>query len=369
MTAAAPFSTGRDPVGRRVMLGVAALACAAPWLWVVAIDDLSPGQQRFGAAVWSVVALFVVRRTVCSWTARLSVDAHGRLSQRNGPFGTEHVDLGRLRRVEGREEGTVLVRSTGGPVTRVTPVLDVEDAHGARVRVAPGSWAHEDLVVAAVAHAATVARCPVTGGELFGLPDRGGVPAPGALDPTAVPARPLVLRMLRFRRAGHALLALVFVGVGALVLFVGAGAADAMGPGFVNGTRIVALVAGVVALAVLVPGLHKRITLDPGGSLAVSRPTFVPRLDLSTLAQVRVTVGPWTRVGWWRAEKATTLVLTDRSGRTAEVVDALWEEPRPLVLAVAAWAARTGAALDGDALRHLTTGTPPTAFGIGRSLR
>lgn len=92
----------------------------------------------------------------------------------------------------------------------------------------------------------------------------------------------------------------------------------------------------------------------------------MPRLDLTTLAQVRVRVGPWTRVGLRRVEKATTFVLTDRSGRTAEIIDALWEDPRPLVLAVAAWAARTGAALDEDALRHLTAGTP-TAFGIGRS--
>ena len=366
MTTFVPFSTPHDPVRRWVLFGVAVLGCAAPALWVGVIEDLSPRQQLVGAVFWGVLALLGLRNAVRSWTARLSVDADGRLTQREGPFGAQHVDLGRLRRVEGREEGSILVRSTGSPVTRVTPVLHVEDDRGARMRITPRTWAHQKLVVAAVAHAGAVARCPVTGGELFGLENRGGTPAPGALDRAAVPVRPLTVRIARFRRTRYALLALVIVGVGALVAWIGVGATGSplIGPG----TGIAALVVGALALAVAVPGLRKRITLDPDGHLAVSRPTVVPSLDLASLAQVRVTVGPWTRAGWRRAEKATTVTLTDRSGRTTELVDAVWDEPRPLILAVAGWAARTGAALDEDALRYLTTGTPPTVFGISRSL-
>ena len=366
MTAFVPFSTPHDPVRRWALFGVAVLGCAAPALWVVVLDDLSPRQQQFGAIFWGVVALVGLRNAARSWSSRLSVDANGRLTQREGPFGARHVDLGRLRRVEGREEGSVLVRSTGSPVTRVIPVLDVEDDRGARVRIVPQVWAHEDFVVAAVAHAAAVSRCPVTGGELFGLDNRGGTPAAGTLDRAAVPVRPLTVRIARFRRTRFALLALVVVGVGALVVWIGASAAGSplIGPG----TGIAALVVGALALAVAVPGLRKRVTLDPDGRLAVSRPTLIPRLDLASLVRVRVTVGPWTQVGWRRAEKATTVTLTDRSGRTVELVDAVWDDPRPLVLAVAAWAARTGADLDGDARRYLTTATPPTAFGISRSL-
>lgn len=115
--------------------------------------------------------------------------------------------------------------------------------------------------------------------------------------------------------------------------------------------------AAVAALGVflVVVGILSRVRVDGAGTLTVRSlpPWRVRRVSLDALVSVAGRRGPIKKNVVHGDVQTTVLELRDAAGASLRLNPWFWAEPQPLLAALRAAAARSGAAVDERAARHL----------------
>lgn len=358
-----PFTT-RLSVGRRVLPLVVVLGVGA-WWW-------TRGDGRLFGVFLGLAALFAVLNLGTTVVARLSVDAAGLLTVRDGLFtATRSVDLARLTsavaRLHTSRSGTRDNRRTA-----VRQVLDLTDEAGREVRLEPRAWQHGDLLLAAVGSTALARGVEVVGASLFGLTSAGttaeeaGVPSgPGPSSPHG-PAMTGGGLLLDLRpngpvTAGAVIGAVVTGFVGTMFTVVGGGFTFLPGrPTWIALFPVLGVALVVLAVALFVGAVTARLRIDPDGGFAVRSipPLVTRRVRLDQLAGVDARTDIASSAGA-RDRRTTRVTLVDRSGARAAFTAESWPWPERLMPALAAWAEHAGATANRPTWDYLRTGRPP----------